>query len=82
MKNFLIYGGIFILGGLSYGLLEIMWRGFTHWTMVIAGGLAFLALYISYNSFAIHWPLIGKAALGMIVITAIELVFGYIFNLK
>ena len=24
---------IFTIGGLSYALIEILWRGYTHWTM-------------------------------------------------
>ena len=29
------------VGGISYGLLELLWRGRTHWTMLL-GGVCFL----------------------------------------
>ena len=29
------------IGGLIYSLIEIIYRGYTHWSMVIVGGLAF-----------------------------------------
>ena len=37
--------GIFLIGGLGYGLLEILWRGRTHWSMLLTGGVCFIALY-------------------------------------
>jgi hypothetical protein len=37
---------IFIIGGILYGLIEIIFRGYTHWSMVITGGLCFLIFYI------------------------------------
>ena len=35
---------LFLFGGVSYGLMELIWRGWTHWTMVIAGGCVFLLM--------------------------------------
>ena len=37
---------IFILGGAAYGLLETLFRGYTHWTMVLTGGACVLTLYL------------------------------------
>ena len=33
--------GIFLIGGALYNLIEILWRGYTHWSMFIVGGLCF-----------------------------------------
>ncbi len=35
---------LFYLGGTGYALIEILWRGFTHWSMFITGGLVFVGL--------------------------------------
>ena len=35
---------IFSIGACGYGLIEILWRGYTHWSMLGAGGLSFLGL--------------------------------------
>ena len=32
------------VGGISYGLLELLWRGRTHWTMLLLGGVCFLCI--------------------------------------
>ena len=30
---------VFAIGAVSYSLIEILWRGYTHWTMMITGGI-------------------------------------------
>ncbi len=69
--------GAFTAGFAGYPLLELLWRGRTHWSMALAGGLATLCLFpvcTGRNKKGICW----KTAA---VITAIELLFGIIFNI-
>ena len=40
---------IFSTGALGYSLLEILARGYTHWTMTILGGLCLLGLSDVYK---------------------------------
>ena len=35
---------VFSLGGLGYGGIEILWRGATHWSMLLTGGVCLLLL--------------------------------------
>ena len=71
---------VFLIGAVGYALIEIIWRGFTHPSMMLAGGLCFLAFsYISKKMTST--PLLIKAALSASIITAIELVFGLVFNI-
>ena len=37
---------VFLLGGTAYGMMEILFRGYTHWTMVLTGGACILTLYL------------------------------------
>ena len=70
---------IFLIGGVGYGIIEILWRGHTHPTMTIAGGISFLM----FSKIAKRYrekPLIFKAVLCALGVTALELVFGLIFN--
>ena len=32
----------FLFGGVLYVLIEVLWRGYSHYSMFIAGGLGFL----------------------------------------
>lgn len=69
---------IFLLGSLIYSLIEITFRGYTHWTMTILGGIAGTVLYcISADS----QPIIFKAISGALMITALEMVTGVIDNI-
>ena len=71
---------IFSIGACGYGLLEILWRGYTHWSMLGAGGLSFLGLSAIQNRMR-SFGLVTKAIIGSGLITAIEFVFGVIFNI-
>ncbi len=70
---------LLLAGALGYGLLEIGWRGWTHWSMLLAGGLCFVCV----NYLDVQLPGCGnghKAWLCCLVITAVELCFGLVFN--
>lgn len=70
---------LFVLGGLAYGALEICWRGYTHWSMLLAGGICFLTMFEIYTSFP-NLNLLERALIGASLITSVEFVFGCIFN--
>ena len=70
---------IFLFGGLGYGFLESVFRGFTHWSMVITGGSALLIIYMIYSAFS-DTPIIIKALAGCGVITTLEFTVGLIVN--
>ena len=71
---------IFTVGAFGYGLLEILWRGYTHWSMLCAGGLSFCGLSLIAEKFQ-ALSRFFKAVLGGALITCIEFAFGIIFNL-
>ncbi len=73
-KNILI----FLIGGLGYGLIEITFRGFTHWSMIITGGSAFLILYLVYKN--IKATMLLKSLIGTVVITVLEFSVGIVVN--
>lgn len=70
----------FVSGGIGYGIIELLWRGRTHWTMIIAGGLCFVFFSKVAEKFHSR-PLVYKATLCALGVTAIEFVFGVVFNL-
>ena len=42
MKQRKIRFMLFSIGAVGYGLIEVMWRGYTHWSMLGAGGICFV----------------------------------------
>lgn len=80
MKKFKQNAVFFTIGGIGYAIIELLWRGHTHWTMIIAGGMCFIIFSRIAEGFK-NKPLIYKAALCSLGVTAIELIFGVVFNI-
>ncbi len=70
---------LFASGGVGYGLIELLWRGRTHWSMLLAGGLCFVMFAAIADKWR-HRSLWFKAGLCALGVTAVEFVFGLIFN--
>lgn len=71
---------IYVIGAVGYSLLEIIWRGYTHWSMTITGGLCFSIIYL-YNKHNKKHNLFSKCFIGALIITTIEFVVGCIVNI-
>lgn len=71
--------GIFLFGAVGYYFLETLWRGYSHWSMAIAGGISLLAMMKVFGKLKAA-PIYFKAIVGGVIITVVELVFGIIFN--
>lgn len=71
---------IFVFGAINYMAIEILWRGHTHWTMAIAGGLCAMLIYVLNIEFH-DMNLVYKCFAGAIIITSVELVMGLIVNM-
>ena len=80
MKIIKKYGLFFIIGAIGYAAIEIIWRGHTHWSMMIAGGLAFVLFSVVADKFK-GKNIFVKAAICALGVTVIEFIFGVIFNL-
>ena len=73
------YFVFFVFGGMVYVSLELMWRGFSHYSMFLAGGLCFLLLgKLQMLRPQLYLPL--RLLLGAVVITSVELLMGLLFN--
>ena len=72
---------IFLIFGISYYLLEILWRGYSHWTMIIVGGLCGLLIGL-INEITPKMNTVLQMLLGSVIVTIIEFITGYIINIK
>ena len=66
---------LFYLGGMAYVMLELLWRGRSHGSMFVAGGLCFVLI-----GQLPRMPLALRALAGALIITSVELVTGLIAN--
>lgn len=76
-KEYLI---ICLVGAIGYSIIEILWRGYTHWTMSITGGIGFLLLYLT-DLHMQNYNILFRALAGTAILTLVELVAGCIVNL-
>lgn len=81
MEHIIKYSFLMLVGGAIYYALEIINRGYSHWTMAVVGGMCFvlMGLLSEYNKW--NMPLIGLMGISSLIVTTIELGAGVILNL-
>jgi len=74
------YAILFLVGGIVYMAMEMIFRGRTHWTMALVGGICFI--YCGLVNEIMNWstPLPLQMLYCSLIITSIELVAGLILN--
>ena len=81
MNKLLKYYTLGTLGGTVYVFIELMWRGYSHWSMFLLGGICFIALGLINEVIPWDMPLIAQMLIGCAIITALEFITGCIVNL-
>ena len=76
--KYLLLGAI---GSIIYMSLEILWRGYTHWTMGVLGGICFICLGLINEILSWETPLVLQMLIGSTIITILEFITGCIVNL-
>ena len=72
---------IFFIFGVSYVFLEVFYRGHSATSMFFVGGLCGLLIGL-INEITPKMPILLQMLLGSVIVTFIELVTGYILNIK
>lgn len=75
------YSALFMTGGLIYFLLEILYRGYSHPSMFVLGGICFVLCGGVNEHLTWEMPLVYQQGVCAAIITALELVFGIVLNL-
>ena len=88
---------VFVLGGTAYAMMEILFRGHTHWSMALTGGACVVTLYILLdwlNGQPLVMAALAGAVLklwsyyawhtlaGAVIVTVYEFAVGCIVNLR
>lgn len=81
MRQIIKYGFLGLIGGLIYVTLEILWRGYSHWTMGVLGGICFICLGLINEILSWETPLVLQMLIGGTIITVLEFITGCIVNL-
>jgi uncharacterized membrane protein len=80
-NNFLKYTFLFLTGGFAYGGIEILSRGYSHISMLIAGGICFVLIGLLNEILPWDMAVISQMAISTFIITTVEFVVGVVVNL-
>lgn len=72
---------LFSVGGGVYIMMELLWRGYSHWTMFIVGGMCFVLVGLLNELLTFEMSLVYQMAMGACIITQVEFISGCIINL-
>lgn len=81
MKQIIKEPILFCIGGMAYNVVEVLYRGYTHWTMFVVGGLCFILIGLINEIFSWETALWKQMLIGGTVITVVEFVAGCVVNL-
>lgn len=70
-----------LLGGILYFNTEILYRGHSHYSMFLCGGIVFYCISLFNRIYDTKVCLLIRMIVSSIIITSIELLFGILFNL-
>ena len=71
------------IGGGVYYAVELLWRGHSHFSMFIVGGICFLCIgWLNHSYLEWEMPLTSQMFLSGGIITVIELAAGLLLNVK
>ncbi len=71
---------LFFIGGYTYCGIELLFRGFTHISMLAAGGICFILIGSMNEAFPRRISLLSQMVLSAVIITAVEFLSGLIVN--
>ena len=72
---------LFAIGGMAYFLLEVLVRGYSHYSMFLCGGACFLCFGLLIENMKIKMSFISQMVLSALIITALEFITGLIVNI-
>lgn len=71
---------LFQIGGVAYYLMEVLWKGSSHWSMYLAGGVCFSCIGMVRRRFP-QARMSVLCAMGSGIITLVEFVTGCYVNI-
>lgn len=80
-SNLLKYILLFFIGGFAYGGIEILFRGYSHISMLVAGGICFILIGLINEIYSKEIAFISQMVISAAIITGVELVAGLIVNI-
>jgi len=81
MKQLIKCLALLLTGGGLYVVIELLWRGYSHWTMFVLGGICFVCLGLINEIIPWEMPLWRQVLVGTCIVTVLEFFTGCVVNL-
>jgi uncharacterized membrane protein len=81
MDRFMKAFTLFLTGGILYFYMEIIYRGYSHYSMILCGGMCFYLVGGLNQWSRRELPFLIQMLLGAIIITGLEFLTGVLVNL-
>lgn len=81
MKKLFKYIILLIYGGVIYYFIELMYRGYSHYTMILVGGLCFICIGLLNEFYNYKMSFIKQMIISSVIVTVIEFIAGVILNI-
>ena len=80
MRKVSVYAAVFSVGAVGYALIELLWRGRTHWSMMLTGGACTAFIYFVERRYcaASRWR---RCFADTVMISLLELIVGFFVNI-
>lgn len=73
---------LFTFGGLAYVLIEMIYRGYSHPSMFLLGGLCFVLIgELNERVYTWEMSLISQMFISSVIVTSLEFISGLILNI-
>lgn len=80
MKRLLKLLALLSAGGIIYIIIELLFRGHTHWTMFIVGGVCFVLVGGLNEWYPWEMSIVKQMLISALVITIVEFIAGLVLN--
>lgn len=81
MRKIFKYTVLLIYGGVIYYFIELIYRGYSHYAMILVGGLCFICIGLLNELYTYKIPLIKQMFISSLIVTVIELIAGVVLNM-
>lgn len=81
MRQLLKFLILLSTGGAIYAIFEILFRGRTHWSMFLVGGICFVLIGGLNNWFSWEMSIFRQMLISAVIVTAVEFISGIILNI-
>ena len=80
MKELMRSSILFLIYGFMYYIIEVLYRGYSHWSMFILGGLCGVVIGL-LNERNKDISICEQGLYGAVIVTILEFIIGYIVNI-